>query len=200
MENFFETTFGISPQVFNYLVLPLLIFLARVSDVSIATIRIMFVMNGKRRLAPILGFFEALIWLLAIGQIFKNINSPMSYIAYSAGFAAGTYVGMYFEEKLAMGNVLVRIITKKYAGDLINHLREKQYRFSSLDAEGNEGKVSVLFTVVKREQLKTLIPNIVHFNPNAFYTIEGVKRVSHEEISSGRYRNILSRFLTLTRR
>jgi uncharacterized protein YebE (UPF0316 family) len=157
-------------------------------------------MIGKRRLAPLLGFFEALIWLLAIGQIFQNINSPLSYIAYAAGFAAGTYVGMFFEEKLAVGNVLVRIITKEYAGGLIEHLKEKKYRFSSLDAEGNEGKVSVLFTVVKREQLHSLIPSIVNFNPNAFYTIESVKRVSHEEISSSRYKNILSRFITLNRR
>ncbi|MDQ3535293.1 MAG: DUF2179 domain-containing protein [Bacteroidota bacterium] len=200
MEQFFTSSFGISPSVFNYIVLPVLIFLARVSDVSIATIRIMFVMIGKRRLAPLLGFFEALIWLLAIGQIFQNINSPLSYIAYAAGFAAGTYVGMFFEEKLAVGNVLVRIITKEYAGGLIEHLKEKKYRFSSLDAEGNEGKVSVLFTVVKREQLHSLIPSIVNFNPNAFYTIESVKRVSHEEISSSRYKNILSRFITLNRR
>lgn len=200
MESFFETTFGISPAIFNYLILPILIFLARVSDVSIATIRIMFVMNGKRNLAPLLGFFEALIWLLAIGQIFQNIHSPISYIAYAAGFAAGTYVGMFFEEKLAMGNVLVRIITKKQATDLIKYLKEKNYRYSSLDAEGNEGKVNVLFTVVKREQLQSLISSIMDYNPNAFYTIEGVKRVSHEEISTGRYRNILSRFVTLTRR
>jgi uncharacterized membrane-anchored protein YitT (DUF2179 family) len=79
-------------------------------------------------------------------------------------------------------------------------LEEKNYRYSSLDAEGNEGKVNVLFTVVKREQLQKLISSIMDFNPNAFYTIEGVKRVSHEEISTGRYRNILSRFVTLTRR
>lgn len=157
-------------------------------------------MIGKKHLAPILGFFEALIWLLAIGQIFQNINSPVSYIAYSAGFAAGTYVGMFFEEKLAVGNVLIRIITKEYAKGLIEHFRKMNYRFSSLDAEGNEGKVSVLFTVVKREQLQTLIPTIMNFNPNAYYTIESVKKVSHEEISSGRYKNIISRFITLNRR
>lgn len=200
MEHFFEYNLRISPEIFNYIILPLLIFLARVCDVSIATIRIMFVMIGKKKLAPLLGFFEALIWLLAIGQIFQNINSPVSYIAYAAGFAAGTYVGMFFEEKLALGNVLVRIITKEYAENLIAHFKEKNFRFSSLDAEGNEGKVSVLFTVVKREQLQTLIPSIMNFNPNAYYTIESVKRVSHEEISSGRYKNMLSRFITLNRR
>ncbi|MDQ3392859.1 MAG: DUF2179 domain-containing protein [Bacteroidota bacterium] len=200
MEHFFESSLGISPDIFNYLILPLLIFIARVCDVSIATIRIMFIMIGKKQLAPILGFFEALIWLLAIGQIFQNVDSPLSYIAYAAGFATGTYAGMFFEEKLALGNVLVRIITKEYAAGLIEHLKDKKYRFSSLDAEGNEGKVSVLFTVLKREQLQTLIPIINNFNPNAFYTIESVKRVSHEEISSGRYKNILSRFITLNRR
>jgi uncharacterized protein YebE (UPF0316 family) len=77
MQEYF-TSLGIPPEVFNYLIMPLLIFCARVMDVSINTLRIMFVMNGKKKIAPILGFFESLIWLLAIGQIFQNVNNPMS--------------------------------------------------------------------------------------------------------------------------
>jgi hypothetical protein len=105
MEDFFYHTFGLSPALFNWLILPLLIFLARISDVTLSTIRIVFVMSGRRNLAPVLGFFESLIWLIAISQIIKNISSPLSYVAYAGGFATGTYVGMFIEEKLALGKV-----------------------------------------------------------------------------------------------
>ena len=107
----------------------------------------------------------------------------MSYIAYALGFASGTFVGMWIEEKLALGSVVVRVITGKPAPELIEFLKEKKYRFSNIEAEGNEGKVNIIFTVVRREVLKTLIPTIKEYNPNAFFTIEGVKKVSHEEMS-----------------
>src|SRR5690554_4137967 len=111
MEEFFYENFGVSENVLNYLIIPFLIFVARIGDVTLSTIRIIFVMSGKKNIAPILGFFEAMIWLLAIGQIFNNIDNVWSYLAYSGGFAAGTYVGMVIEEKLAIGRVVVRLIT-----------------------------------------------------------------------------------------
>ena len=138
MQEFFES-FGITQTVFDYLVMPLLIFLARVVDVSINTLRIMFVLNGKKTVAPILGFFEALIWLLAIGQIFQNINNPMSYVAYAGGYATGTYVGMVIEERLALGRVLVRVITPEPLPELVEYMKEKEFRFTSVGAEGRYG-------------------------------------------------------------
>src|SRR5690625_2164903 len=111
MDEFFTGRWGISPEIFSYVILPLLIFIARVCDVTLSTIRILFVMNGKRTIAPILGFFEAFIWLLAIGQIISDVNNIFAYLAYAFGFATGTYVGMYIEEKLAVGMVVLRLIT-----------------------------------------------------------------------------------------
>lgn len=178
MEAFFSDRFGISYEVFNYLVLPLLIFLARVGDVTLSTIRILFVMNGKRSIAPILGFFEALIWLLAIGQIISNVNNVWSYFAYSAGFATGTFVGMYIEEKLAVGRVVLRLISKKVTEGLMEFLHDNNFRYSILDGMGRMGKVNVMFLVVKREDLARLIEGINKHHPNAFYTIEGVKQVN----------------------
>src|SRR5690606_16099975 len=102
---------------------------------------IIFVMNGKRIIAPILGFFEALIWLMAIGQIFNHIDNTWSYLAYAAGFAAGTFVGMYIEEKLAIGRVVLRLITKEPVHEFLQLLRESNYRYSILDAQGKTGKV-----------------------------------------------------------
>jgi uncharacterized protein YebE (UPF0316 family) len=182
MEDFFSRTLSISPDVFTFLILPLLIFLARICDVSISTLRIIFVLNGRKGMAPVFGFFESLIWLIAIGQIFQHINNPVTYIAYAGGFATGTLVGMLLEERLALGRVVVRIMTQKPAKELIEYLRTHNFRYSSLDAENEEGKVNVLFTVAKRDRLPELLAVIQAYNPKAYYTIEGVKRVSEEYI------------------
>ncbi|GAB3003108.1 DUF2179 domain-containing protein [uncultured Cyclobacterium sp.] len=179
----FIASFGISETVFDYLVMPLLIFFARVVDVSINTLRIMFVLNGKKTIAPILGFFEAFIWLLAIGQIFQNISNPMSYIAYAGGFATGTYVGMVIEERLALGRVLVRIITPEPLPQLVEYMKEKSYRFTSVGAEGRYGKVILMFTVIKREMLPGLINKLKESDEKAFYTIESVKRISEDDLN-----------------
>ena len=144
----FLSSIGISETVFDYVIMPILIFFARVGDVSLNTLRVMFVLNGKKNVAPILGFFEAFIWLLAIGQIIQNIDNPISYMAYAGGFAAGTYVGMTIEEKLAIGRVLVRVITVEPMPELIDFMKERNYRFTNVGAEGRYGKVNLLFTVM----------------------------------------------------
>jgi uncharacterized protein YebE (UPF0316 family) len=182
MQEYF-TALGIPKEVFDYLIMPLLIFCARVMDVSINTLRIMFVLNGKKKIAPILGFFEAMIWLLAIGQIFQNINNPMSYVAYAGGFAMGTFVGMTIEEKLALGRVLVRVITPEPMPDLIEYMKDRNYRFTSVGAEGRYGKVNLLFTVMKREDLQKYIEKVRTLNDKAFYTIESVKRISEDDLN-----------------
>lgn len=174
---------GISDSVLNYVLMPLLIFVARVADVSINTLRIMFMMNGKKNIVPILGFFEALIWLLAIGQIFQNVDNPLSYLAYAGGFATGTYVGMTLDEKLALGRVLVRVITPKPLPTLLEFMKEKDYRFTNVGAEGRYGKVNLLFTVMKRDQLQEFISMVKATDQKAFYTIESVKRVSEEDLN-----------------
>lgn len=179
----FLNTLGVSDQLFNYLIMPLLIFCARVGDVSINTLRIMFMMNGKKNIAPVLGFFEALIWLLAIGQIFQNIDNPLSYIAYAAGFGTGTYVGMYFEEKLALGRVLVRVISPKPHPELLEYMKERDFRFTNVGAEGRYGKVNLLFTVMKRENLTEFVDKLKSVDEKAFYTIESVKRVSEDDLN-----------------
>jgi uncharacterized protein YebE (UPF0316 family) len=182
MQDFLQTL-GISDTLLDYLLMPLLIFFARVTDVSINTLRFMFMMNGKKNIVPILGFFEALIWLLAIGQIFQNIDNPLSYLAYAGGFAMGTYVGMTLDEKLALGRVLVRVITPNALPTLLEFMKEKNYRFTSVDAEGRYGKVNLLFTVMKRDQLPEFISRVKQMDEKAFYTIESVKRVSEDDFN-----------------
>lgn len=175
---------GISENLLNYVLMPLLIFVARIGDVSINTLRIMFMMNGKKNIVPILGFFEAMIWLLAIGQIFQNVDNPLSYIAYAGGFATGTYVGMTLEEKLAIGRVLVRVITPEPHPELLEFMKMRNYRFTNVGGEGRFGKVNLLFTVMKRDTLPEFIAKVKEVDEKAFYTIESVKRVSEDDFNS----------------
>lgn len=163
---------------FTFVIVPLLIFLLRVIDVSLDTIRIVFISKGNKILAPLLGFFEVLIWLIAITRIMENLDNAIYYIAYAGGFAAGNYIGLIIEEKLALGVQLFRIITQKEASTLILRLREKGYSVTSLEAEGNSGLVHIIFSVIKRSESKKVIEIINQHNPNAFYSIEDVRKVN----------------------
>lgn len=167
----------VSPEILTYVILPILIFLARICDVSLGTIRVIFISKGIRYLAPIIGFFEVIIWLLAIGQIMNNLTNFVAYIAYGAGFAAGTYIGMVIEEKISLGLVSVRIITKKDPRELIQYLRLNNYGVTSLDGEGGTGKVKMVFTIIKRQDLPHVVEIIRKFHPNAFYSVDDVKSV-----------------------
>ena len=182
MEEYLSGQFHINNFAFQYIVLPILIIIARIVDVSIGTLRIMFVMSGRKNIAFLAGFLESLVWLLAIAQIMQNLTNPISYLAYPLGFALGTFFGIMLEEKLALGNVVVRLITKKPADQLIDHLSRKNFRYTNVDAESNEGPVNVLFTVVKRQNLDELLTLINKHNPKASFTIENVKKVSEQEL------------------
>ena len=169
---------------FDYVVLPILIMLARVVDVSLDTIRVIMVAKGYRNQAPFIGFFQSLIWLITITRIMANLDNWFTYIGYAAGFGLGTYVGMRLEGKLALGYELVRVITKVGADDLIRMLREKGYPVTSVTGRGREGEVGVLFIILKRKVLKDVISIIKKFNPNAFYTIEDMRFVSNYALLS----------------
>lgn len=165
-------------DMFAYVWLPLMIFAARICDVSIGTIRIILVARGQKLVAPLLGFVEVLIWIIAIGQIMENLDNWACYLFYAAGFATGNYVGMVIEEKIAMGIVGLRLITGQPAEELIGHLRENGYGLTHMDANGAVGPVNVLFITVSRKKLKELINIIDKFNPGAFYTIEDIRLVN----------------------
>ena len=181
MEEFFAN-YGVSADTFRVVILPLMIFFARILDVSINTIRIIFVMTGKKMISTILGFAESLIWLLAIGQIFQHMDNVYSYIAYPAGFAAGILVGMMIEERLALGKVVVRIISSEDLSGLIEVLQNQNVRYTLVTAESNQGNEKLLFTVIKRDNLPLLIEAVENFVPKAFYTVESVKSASEAGI------------------
>lgn len=180
MENYFLSNLGISQEVYSYFLLPFLIFLARICDVSINTIRIIYVLGGRKATATLLGFFESLIWLLAISQIFEHLDNWICYVAYPGGFAVGILVGMIIEERIAYGKVIVRIITHRDTLPLRKFLEEMNFRYTWLKATGRNGDENVVFTVLERERLDDLLPFLRESLPTAFYTIEKVNRASDD--------------------
>ena len=170
-------------SVYNWFVLPSLIFLARVADVSIGTLRIVLFSKNKKFLVTALAFVEVLIWLLAIRQIFVNLANPICYIAFAAGFATGNYVGLWLEEKIALGFVIIRIITGKPAEELVESLSLQGYGVTLVPAKGTTGDVSVIFTIIRRSEINKAIGLIKEYNSKAFYTIEDVKAVGDNAIS-----------------
>jgi uncharacterized protein YebE (UPF0316 family) len=169
---------------FTWVLLPALIFFARILDQSIGTLRLIFLSKGMKRIAPFLGFFEVIIWLLAVGQIMQHLNNWLCYIAYGAGFAMGNFIGMTLEERLSIGTSIIRVILPGECPELIAALKEQQYGLTILDAEGAKGRVKVLFSIIRRKEIPAFVQILHEYNPTAFYTVEDVK-----EARDGVFRN-----------
>lgn len=182
METFFTDSLGIPETVFSYFLLPALIFLARIGDVSINTIRIIYMLGGRKVTATFLGFFESFIWLMAIRQIFEHLDNWICYIAYPGGFAMGILIGMIIEEKIAYGKVIMRTITRKDIQPLKEYLIDQNFRFTAVRATGRDGDENVVFIVMERERLNEIIETLRRILPSAFYTIEKVNRVSDDYV------------------
>jgi len=164
--------------LFDYVLVPLLIMMARIADVSLDTIRVIMVAKGYRKLAPFVGFFQVLIWIITITRIMANLENWTTYIGYAGGFAIGTFVGMILEEKLALGYELIRVVTRADADPLTEELRKRGYHVTVVEGEGKEGDVGILFIVNKRKVIREIIQVIKYYNPNAFYTVEDVRFVN----------------------
>lgn len=182
---------------FTWAVLPLLIFTARIVDVSLGTIRVIFVSRGLKYLAPVIGFFEILIWLLAIGQIFQNLDNMLCYLAYAAGFASGNFLGIYIVDRLSIGKVIVRVVTPRAAASLAAELRKLDFGVTAVEAQGAEGKVSVLFSVISRPDLDRFVAVLQRCTPRAFYSVEDVRYVNEGVFPRGRSLLSLERLLLL---
>lgn len=165
-------------DVFAFWLLPLLIFVARICDVTLGTMRIISVNQGRRYISPILGFFEVFIWIMVISKVMQNINNPVCYIAYAGGFAAGNFVGILLEKKVALGNSVVRIITPRNTNHMQNALSESGYGVTTVQGEGSTGDVTLIYCVIKRTDLKSLISIVEKCNPKAFYSVEDVRHVN----------------------
>jgi uncharacterized protein YebE (UPF0316 family) len=171
---------------FSYGILPFLIFIARICDQSIGTLRIIFLSKGKRNIVPLLGFFEVLIWITAVSKIMQNLDNYVNYFAYAAGFATGNYVGMIIEEKLAMGYQMIRVFANKGGQEMVQTLNSSGFGATVVDARGARDNIYLIYTIVKRTELERVLDLIKTFNPRAFYTIEDVRSVNEGIFSQTR--------------
>jgi uncharacterized protein YebE (UPF0316 family) len=162
-------------NLFVWIGMPLLIFFARMVDVSLGTLRIIFVSRGKRHIAPLLGFVEVFIWIAVVAQIVRGANDLVTYLAYAAGFAAGNFVGMYIEDRLAIGIQVLRIIVPDGGDQLATHLSMAGYGITCVDGQGANGPIKLIYTVVKRKDLSNVLSLINQTHPHAFLTIEDVR-------------------------
>jgi len=163
--------------LYAWVILPMLIFFARVCDVTLGTIRIIFVSKGIKYLAPIIGFFEVLLWLLAIGQIMQNLNNVFYFLFYAGGFAAGNFVGIIIDEKLSIGTVGIRVIPKNDVSLLIDALRKAKFSITSADAEGDNGPVKIIYSIIKRKNADLFIKLVKRHDSQAFYSIQDIRYV-----------------------
>lgn len=161
--------------VFTWVLLPALIFFARILDQSIGTLRLIFLSKGMKYIAPFLGFFEVIIWLLAVGQIMQHLDNWLCYIAYGAGFAMGNFIGITLEERLSIGTSIIRVILSSESPELIAALKSNNFGLTIMDAEGAKGKVKILFSIIRRKEIPAFLNTLHDYHPTAFYTIEDVK-------------------------
>jgi len=170
---------------FTWVLLPALIFFARILDQSIGTMRLIFLSKGMKHIAPFLGFFEVIIWLLAIGQIMQHLDNWLCYVAYGAGFAMGNFIGITLEERLSIGTSIIRVILSSESPELIAALKMHNFGLTILNAEGAKGKVKILFSIIRRKEIPVFLKTLHDSHPTAFYTIEDVKEAKEGVFKHG---------------
>ena len=167
----------ISNEMMAWVVIPVLIFVARLIDMTLATMRHILITRGAKRIVPLLAFVEVTVWLLAMTQIMSNLDNLAYSLAWAAGFAAGTYCGMALEEKLALGHQLVRIFCHRNPDELARLLRERHYAATVVAGNGGRGRVEVVLVAVARSKVRGLMTVLRNFDPSLFVTLEDLRTV-----------------------
>jgi uncharacterized protein YebE (UPF0316 family) len=155
----------------------LLIFLARIVDVSCDTMRVLFTVRGKRSIAGVLGFFQALIWIFAVGTAIRHLDSIVHVLAYAAGYSVGTMAGITIERFVAYGVAQVRIVTRASGHALAEQLRELGFGVTQSVGEGRAGQVEILHTIVQRSQVDDVLGVVDVHDPLAMVTVEEPRAV-----------------------
>lgn len=153
------------------------IFFLRIADVSIGTLRIGFLVRGRPLVAGILSFIESLVWLAAAAQVLANLDSPVKFIAYAGGYATGTMLGVNIERWIAVGDVIMRIVAPVASPSTAPALRSAGYVVTEMNAEGRDGHVRVIFSVLPRRKLAAVLKLVESVNPQAFVSLEGTTPV-----------------------
>ena len=167
----------INPELYALVILPVLIFLARVADVSMETIRVIYISRGIKYLAPIIAFFEIVIWLFAMEVVMSDLSNVANFFAFAFGFAIGTYVGLIIEEKLSIGMVILRIITTEdeTEDEIMEFMKGEHCGVTSLEGKGTRGNVRMIISLVNRTDLPRITAYLQENKPHAFFSIEDVR-------------------------
>jgi uncharacterized protein YebE (UPF0316 family) len=153
------------------------IFALRVLDMALDTVRVLFVMRGRKVLAWVLGFFQSAIFVVAITSVLANIDNPLNILGYAGGFATGVVIGMFIEERLAIGHVHFTIMSSLRGAAVAEHLRADGFAVTEIPARGKNGTVLVLHVDVNRRDLDTIETIVLETDPEAFITSEDVRPV-----------------------
>jgi uncharacterized protein YebE (UPF0316 family) len=154
-----------------------IIFLLRVSDMSLDTLRVLMVMRGKKSVAWVLGFFQSAIFVLAISNVLSNLGNPLNIVGYAAGFATGNVVGIQIEEWLAIGHINIRIISSRRGAAIIERMRSEGYAVTEVPARGKDGMVTMINSSVRRKNVEQVHKLVDEIDPDAFITAEDVRPV-----------------------
>jgi uncharacterized protein YebE (UPF0316 family) len=153
----------------------LLIFVLRVGDMSLDTVRVLFVVRGRKGLAWTLGFCQSIIFVVAITSVLSNLKNPLTVVGYAAGFATGNVVGMLIEERLAIGHSQITIISSNRGAIIAEQLRTSGFGVTEIPARGKNGTVSVLHCSVQRKDLDRAETIILEADNEAFVTVEDMR-------------------------
>tara|TARA_B100001741_G_C16473628_1_gene561337 strand:+ start:143 stop:643 length:501 start_codon:yes stop_codon:yes gene_type:complete len=148
------------------------VFLLRVADQTLGTMRSLLVARNRPIYAALIGLVESAIWIIAVSQVIKDLDDPVLIISYASGFAAGTIFGSYIENILAVGNMVVRVFSSVKDPSVAEILREAGYAVTVLNGEGRDGAVRIYLCIIPRRKLKSVLKIIKSVNPNAFVTTE----------------------------
>ena len=151
---------------------PIAVFLLRATDVTMATMRMLLIVRGRRVLAPAIGFVEILIWVTAIGIVVQHLSSPMHVIGYAAGFAFGNYLGLRLEERLAIGLATVRAVVRSGGAELADALRAAGMGVTEMIGQGREGPVEVLYSVIQRRDISRCLAIIEAGSEGSFVVVD----------------------------
>lgn len=149
----------------------LFIFFARVIDVSLATLRTLMIVRGRRLQAACIGFFEVSVYIVALNKVVKNLDNPLNLLMYALGFATGNFVGSFVEEKIAMGNISAQVIPKNKCSELLETLRSQGFGVTVIEGLGLKGPRKILNISLKRRDLPRLLDCIEKIDPEAFVTV-----------------------------
>lgn len=152
----------------------LLIFLLRLLDQTLGTLRTLYVNKGKPVFGAVLGFVESAIWVVAISKVIQDLNDPLLIFGYALGFASGTIMGSYIEGTIAIGDIVVRIFAPKDSESMkvAETLRNNGFGVTIINGEGMQGEVSIAWCVTPRKRLKEVLKIVADINPDAYVTTE----------------------------